>query len=178
VASTSTSPTQIGMASLGQENALFAFERGLRRELAVELRKQGVASLQDAIAMAARVGGLMQSSAGQQGRPSLNQMDIDDGDGAQPPKEIWQALLNAMHARDNGGGSAKGHMHRGYTQERERNAGRGGRGSRSSGFGPPVVPGVPEQVVRQRLDAQQCVRCGGDGHRSTGCPNAISASGN
>jgi hypothetical protein len=176
---------QIGMASLGQENALFAFERGLRRELAVELRKQGVASLQDAIAMAARVGGLMQSSAGQQGRPSLNQMDIDDGDGAQPPKEIWQALLNAMHARDNGGGSAKGHMHRGYTQERERNAGRGGRGgtrggrgSRSSGFGPPVVPGVPEQVVRQRLDAQQCVRCGGDGHRSTGCPNAISASGN
>jgi len=178
--------TQIGMASLGQENALHAFERGLRRELAVELRKQGVTTLQEAIALAARVGGLMQSSAAQPGRSSLNQMDNDDGKGEQPPKEIWQALLNAMQSRDTNGMGAKTQTHRGYTQERERNAGGagrggargGGRGGRFAPRGPPTVPGVPGHVVQRRWDAQQCLRCGEGGHNSHACPNAISASGN
>jgi len=176
--------TQIGMASLGQENALHAFERGLRRELAMELRKQGVTTLQEAIALAARVGGLMQSSAAQPGRSSLNQMDIDNGE--QPPKEIWQALLNAMQPRDTSGLGAKTQTHRGYTQERERNAGGagrggargGGRGGRFAPRGPPTVPGVPGHVVQRRWDAQQCLRCGEGGHNSHACPNAISASGN
>ena len=176
--------TQIGMASLGQENALHAFERGLRRELAMELRKQGVTTLQEAIALAARVGGLMQSSAAQPGRSSLNQMDIDNGE--QPPKEIWQALLNAMQSRDTSGMGAKTQTHRGYTQERERNAGGagrggargGGRGGRFAPRGPPTVPGVPGHVVQRRWDAQQCLRCGEGGHNSHACPNAISASGN
>jgi hypothetical protein len=179
--------TQIGMASLGQENALYAFERGLRRELAVELRKQGVATLQEAIALTARIGGLMQSSAAPQGRQSLNQMDVDDSSGASLDQRIQQAVLNAMQSQGSNGMGAKMQTQRGYSQEREqRGGGRGGRGGQSGGrggrfgqrSGPPVVPGVPESVVRQRLDAQQCVRCGGEGHRSTGCPNAISASGN
>jgi hypothetical protein len=178
--------TQIGMASLGQENALHAFERGLRRELAVELRRQGSTTLQEAITLAARVGGLLQCAP--QNRQSLNQMDVDDSDGASLEDRIQRAVLNAMHARDSSGGGmgAKTQTHRGYTHERERNAGSAGRGGARGGsrggrfapHGPPVVPGVPEHVVRQRLDAQQCVRCGGQGHRSPACPNAISASGN
>ena len=182
--------TQIGMASLGQENALYAFERGLRRELAVELRKQGVATLQEAIALTARIGGLMQSSAAPQARQSLNQMDVDDGSSVPLEQRIQQAVLNAMQAQGGNGMGAKTQTHRGHTQEREQRnggrggdrSGRGGQSGRGGRFGqrsgPPVVPGVPESVVRQRLDAQQCVRCGGEGHRSTGCPNAISASGN
>jgi hypothetical protein len=176
--------TQIGMASLGQENALHAFERGLRRELAVELRKQGITTLQEAIALAARVGGLMQSGATQPGRLSVNQMDIDDGDGASLDDRITKAVLNAMHARDSSGVGAKTQTHRGYTQERERggSAGRGGarsgRGGRFASRGPPAVPGVPEYVVQRRWDAKQCLRCGDGGHNSHACPNAISASGN
>jgi hypothetical protein len=173
---------------MAEDDALHAFERGLRREIAEKLRVQGVSTVQEAIAMAARVGGLMQSAP--QSRHSLNQMDVDDGDGASLDDRIQRAVLNAMHARDrdSSGGSmgAKTQTHRGYTHERERNAGGAGRGgarggSRGGRFaprGPPVVPGVPEHVVRQRLDAQQCVRCGGQGHRSPACPNAISASGN
>jgi hypothetical protein len=176
--------TQIGMASLGQENALHAFERGLRRELAVELRKQGITTLQEAIALAARVGSLMQSGAAQPGRSSLNQMDIDDGDGTAVSLDdrIAKAVLNAMHARDGGGMGAKTQTHRGYTQERSGSAGRGGartgRGGRFTPRGPPPVPGVPEQVVQRRWDAKQCLRCGEGGHNSHACPNAISASGN
>jgi hypothetical protein len=181
--------TQIGMASLGQENALHAFERGLRRELAVELRKQGAATLQEAIALAARVGGLMQSSAAQPGRSSVHQMDIDDGDGAAAAldERITKAVLNAMQARDSSSSTgARTQSHRGYMQERERNAGGagrggargGGRGGRFAPRGPPPVPGVSEHEVQRRWDAKQCLRCGQGGHISPACPNAISASGN
>ena len=50
--------TQIGAESLGEANALHAFERGLRADIADKLRTHGVNNLEDAIAMAARVGGL------------------------------------------------------------------------------------------------------------------------
>ena len=169
------------LPSMAEEDALYAFERGLRRDLAEKLRVQGVETVQAAIAMAARVGGLTQAAAA---RPSLHQMDINDGDGSQPPKEIWQALLNAMQAQNGGNGTgAKTQTHRGYTHEREHSggAGRGGRGGRTGRFaprGPPTVPGVPEQVVQRRWDAKQCLRCGEGGHNSHACPNAISASGN
>jgi hypothetical protein len=171
---------------MAEEDALHLFERGLRRELAEKLRVQGVSSLQDAIAMAARVGGLLQAPAAPHGRTgAVNQMNIDDGEGASLDERIQKAVLNAMTAHGNSGMGAKTQTQRGYAQERQQGDGgaprggfSGGRGGRFGQRGPPVVPGVPEAVVRRRLDAKQCVRCGGDGHRSPACPNAISASGN
>jgi hypothetical protein len=166
------------------DDALHAFKRGLRSDIASELRKQRVATLEDAISLASHVGSEAAPAAG---RSSLHQMDISDGDGSQPPKEIWQALLNAMQAQGSNDVGAKMQMQRGYSQEREqRGNGRGGRGGQSGGrggrfgmrSGPPVVPGVPESVVRERWHAQQCLRCGQGGHNSHACPNAISASGN
>ena len=47
------------LPSMSEDDALYAFERGLRRELAEKLRVQGVSSVQEAIALAARVGGLL-----------------------------------------------------------------------------------------------------------------------
>jgi hypothetical protein len=174
------------LPTMSEDDALHAFESGLSASLAEKLRVQGVSSVQEAIAMAARVGGLIQSSAPQPSRSSLHHMDIDDGDGAVASLDdrIAKAVLNAMHARDNGGMGAKTQTHRGYTQERERSGSagrggaRGGRGGRFAPRGPPVVPGVPEHVVQRRWDAQQCLRCGEGGHNSHACPNAISASGN
>jgi hypothetical protein len=172
------------LPNMAEDDALHAFKRGLRTDIASELRKQRVATLEDAISLASHVASEAAPAAG---RSSLHQMDINDGDGSQPPKEIWQALLNAMQAQ-NGGNSigAKTQTHRGYTQEREQSGGagrggRGGRGGRVGRFaprGPPPVPGVPEQVVQRRWDAKQCLRCGEGGHNSHACPNAISASGN
>jgi len=174
--------TQIGLTSLGEENALYAFERGLRRDLAVELRKQGVSTLREAIALAARVGGLLQQAAAPQSRSAaaVNQMGIDD-DGMD--ERIQQAVLNAMNARDNSGMVAKTQTHRGYTQERGRGGGRGGfqggRGGRFGGrpaMGTPTIPGVPAFVVEQRRAANQCYRCGSGEHQGRQCPNATSAS--
>ena len=116
-----------------------------------------------------------------------NQMDIDDGDGASLDDRIQQAVLNAMQrstaaaawaprrrrtAATRRSASSSGGARRGSA------AGAAARGGRFAPRGPPVVPGVPEQWCGSALDAQQCVRCGGDDHRSPACPNAISASGN
>jgi len=168
---------QIGLPSLGEDNALFAFERGLRPNLAEKLREHGVRTLREAVAMAARVGSLQQAGAAQGRAAAANQMDVDD-DGSAGRLDRIEAALNAMAARNTDGMGAKTQMHQGYTKQR---GGRGGARGGRDGFkprGPPEVPGVPEHVVRQRLDAQQCIRCGQEGHRSPACPNAITARGN
>lgn len=164
--------------SMSEADALYAFERGLRSDVSMELRKQKIATLRDATELAAYIGGVAGGAQAPPGRFGVHQMDASHGDEASLDERISRAVLNAMHARDGGGVQTQ---HHGYTQERERGGRGGARGGRGGRFGqrsPPVVPGVPEQVVRARLQAQQCVRCGGDGHRSTGCPNAISALGN
>jgi len=177
--------TQIGLSSLGEENALYAFERGLRRDIAVELRKQNVVTLQGAIALAARIGGLIAGSNTPAGRtPNANQMEIDSGDGSDSRLDRIEAALNALTSAQGGtpGMGAKTQTQRGYQQDRNSRGGfRGGRGGRFGGRGGASsisIPGVPAEVVEQRRSAGQCFRCGSADHRSLQCPNAISASGN
>lgn len=178
------------LPTMAEDDALYAFERGLRRDLAEKLRVQGVSTLHEAIAMAARVGALTQAASAQphQGRAAaVHQMDIDEGDGASLDERISRAVLNAMQPQraQSGAGSAglgaKTQTHRSYNAER--NGGRGGaQGGRSgraaggSGRPAPVVAGVPAAVVEQRRAAGQCFRCGSGEHNSFSCPNAISAS--
>ena len=179
---------QIGLPSLGEENALFAFERGLRPNLAEKLREHGVKTLREAIAMAARVGSLQQAAAQSHGRgATVNQMDADDGSGTSSRLDRIEAALNALTSMggSNGAGmGAKTQTQRGYEQQRGaggRGGNRGGRGGRFGGGGPartPSVPGVPSTVVEQRRAAGQCYRCGSAEHTRFECPNAISASGN
>ena len=176
------------LPTMAEEDALYAFERGLRRELAEKLRVQGVSSVHEAIALAARVGGLLPSapSGTTRAASAANQMEVDEGDGAQMEERITRAVLNAMHSQQSQGAAgvgAKTQTQRGHLNERGRGGGasRGGRGgnvsgSRFSSRGPPEVPGVPADVVQQRWDDKLCLRCGVAGHNSHACPNAISAS--
>jgi hypothetical protein len=176
------------LPDMSEADALFAFESGANPAIALELRKQGSARLADALALAARIGGIAAAASATHARgAAAAQMEIDDDGGASLDDRIQRAVLNAMSAAQGSGSSglgAKMQTQRGYTQERERNAGgRGGSrgGARSGRFtprGPPTVPGVPQHVVQQRWDAKQCLRCGQGGHNSHACPNAISASGN
>jgi hypothetical protein len=170
------------LPDMSSADALFAFESGLSAALAEKLRVQGVPTLNEAIAMAARVGGLTFTSSQQNSRAAAaNQMDVDDGDGASLDDRIARAVLSAMQAQGAGGASlgARTQTHRGYLSERGRGgAARGGRGGRfgGRGAGPRAVPGVPADVVEQRRSAGQCYRCGSAEHRSFECPNATSAS--
>jgi hypothetical protein len=139
------------------------------------------------VAKAARIGARTASSArGASGRPAaaVNQMEVDGDADVSLGERIERAVLNAIGAHGNSGMGAKTQTQRGYAQERQqgghsvRGGRAGGKGDRSSSRPPMVVPGVPEEVVRKRLQAKQCVRCGAEGHFSPACPNAISASGN
>jgi Retrotransposon gag protein len=173
------------VADMAEPDARAQFMRGLRRELAIKLEDVDWESMPLAalIAKAARIGGRSAAAQPAAGRSSANQMDVDDGNGSAGRLDRIEAALNALSSGGGGAGlGAKTQTQRGYQQERGDGAaaGRGGfRGGRFGGVprGPPVVPGVPADTVKRRYDAKQCVRCGGEDHRSPACPNAISASG-
>jgi hypothetical protein len=159
------------LPKMDEQDAIHAFERGLRADLAVKLREHAVETVAAAIALAARIGGLTAATAtNPHGRPAaaaVNQMDIDAG-GIQ--QLVNTAVLNALRMQSiDGGASERG--------------GRGHRGRRSFGGRaagrrpPPNIPGVPSNIVQQRWDAKQCLRCGAADHLALSCPNAISASG-
>jgi hypothetical protein len=174
------------VSDMAEPDARAQFMRGMQRDLANKLEELDWENmpLQTLIARAARVGARTAAvGRAQQGKPSLNQMDIDDGDGSAGRLDRIEAALNAMAARDTSGLGAKTQTHRGYTQERGRGGGRGGpqggRGGRFGGGGPariPNVPGVPAAVVEQRRAAGQCYRCGSAEHTRFECTNASSAS--
>jgi hypothetical protein len=113
------------------------------------------------------------------------QMDLgDDGPGGCAPLDecITKAVLSAMQAQQSqqapgdraaGFGTAS-QTHRGYPSHRSGRGGGRGRGAgNAGGRSLPDVPGVSVDVVRQRWDARQCLRCGSEEHRSVSCPNAI-----
>ena len=171
------------LPSMAEEDALHAFERGLRRDLAEQLRLQNVTTVRDAISLAARVGSIRKeapsASSSSQGRTvSANQMEIDYDGNASLDQRIERAVLNAMQSqRPSNAGTpgvgAKTQTQRGYQQQR------GGRGGKAGGqrlpMQPPQIPGVPDDVIQQRWADKQCLRCGAHDHRSMGCPNGVSA---
>ena len=174
------------LPSMAEDDALYAFERGLRRDLAVELRKQGVSTVQEAIALVARIGGLLIAPQGRS--VAANQMDVDDDNDSAGRLDRIEAALNALSSGAQGSGGAgmgaKSQTQRGYQQERGSAGGRGGsRGSRVGRFGGRggagasfTIPGVPAAIVEQRRAAGQCFRCGSGDHRSMECPSAPTAS--
>jgi hypothetical protein len=166
------------LPDMSAADTLFSFESGLAAHLAEKLRIHGVSTLQEAIAMAARVGGLMQGGATP--KSSLHMMESDDAAAAMEER-ISRAVTERLYAMQAGSGmGAKTQTQIGYQGQHQRGGRGGARGGFRGGsrFPPPVVPGVSEQVVRQRMEAQQCVRCGVEGHRSPGCPNSIRGLGN
>ena len=162
--------------SASEGDRLFQFERGLCTDLAEKLRVQGVTTLQEAIALAARVGGLstaLLSSVNRSGAAPvtgrIHQMETDDGNQQSQQNERMnriEAALNALHTRGNSnqpGPGVKNHGSRGSQQQRQPR---------------PLpqfsIPGVPDEVLKQRWASKQCLRCGGADHRSMACPNNIS----
>jgi hypothetical protein len=173
------------VSDMNEAEALFIFERGLSAALQAELRRQGCVKLTEAVDLAARVGSSAAAAAAPSaGRSSATQMETDSGGTTGSGEDMMRSLLNALHSHNSGMG-AKTQTQRGYAGAREqsgssyRNRGGGARGGRGGGSGSrwtlPVIPGVPAEVVQQRWDAKQCVRCGGDDHRGIACPNSISA---
>jgi hypothetical protein len=176
------------LPDMSAKDALFSFESGVAGGLALELRKAGTTSLSDAIALAARIGGLTaagsSSSSSPPTRSSAHQMEVDSGDGSFEDR-VARVVLNVMQSQGSGapgaltGLGAKTQTQRGYAQARSgRGGGQGFRGGRSGGRNVgeapqlPSVPGVSPEVVAQRRAANQCYRCGDASHTRFECMNA------
>jgi hypothetical protein len=171
---------------MAEEDALYAFERGLRRDLAEKLRVQGVGSVQDAIALTARVGGLMQAAAAGRSATTAAQMEVGDAVDDSSRLDRIEAALNALTTAHPNGAGAKTRTQRGAQQYNghsgARGGARGGRGGRfhsrsdaSAALRTPHVAGVPPAIVEQRRAAGQCYRCGSAEHTRFECTSASSA---
>ena len=180
--------------------ALHSFEHGLRADIAEKLRVQGVSTLDEAITMAARIGGLTSAApvraTGSTGSshgyaPSrLHQMDAMEDVDAPTQQTAMDVRLNrleqTMHqtlnqlqtfAAGHAGVGAKTQTRRGYQQAQGGSQQGGPRPSRPfQAKMAPTIPGVPDDVVRSRWDNRLCLRCGQGDHRSVACPNPISSS--
>lgn len=180
--------------------ALHSFEHGLRADIAEKLRIQGVSTLNEAITMAARIGGLTAATPARAAasmhysqHPSrVHQMEDIDAPAPSATDarldRLEGMLLNAMAHHNFGsegpqggyqGLGAKSQTKRGYQQQPNNSGGSTGAPKRGRPFQPrppPSIPGVPDDIVRRRWDNRQCVRCGEAGHPSIACPNPISSS--
>jgi hypothetical protein len=184
------------LPSMAEDDRVFQFTRGVRRDIADKLRLDGVATVTQAITIAARIGnltdGTLRPAAGSYSQPlaRLHQMDAMEDVDAPMQQTAMDARLNrleqTMHqtlnqlqtfAAGHAGVGAKTQTKRGYQQSHGSGQQGGPRPSRP--FQPkmaPAIPGVPEDVVRSRWDNRLCLRCGQGDHRSLACPNPISSS--
>jgi hypothetical protein len=187
------------LPAMTEEDALHAFVRGLRRDIAVELRKQRIKTVADGIELASHVGSIAVAAAPQAvavplaARVAAHQMEVgSDGVGALGDS-IAKAVLTAMQAQQVSAGGhtmqqpslqaspASQQPYRGYPNQSFRGRGgavaKNGRGGRFPLQRRDIhIPGVPDAVVEQRREKGLCFRCGSADHRSVECPNSCNAS--
>jgi len=164
----------VSVPSMGEDDRLFQFTRGLRPAIATQLRVHGVASVDAAIEMATRVGSLGElagltsargsTPASAAAGASADDMQLDNiegldsetsaAEGASTPVTHAQlvALINAMK-HERGSSRAKEAKH----------GGKDVAAAIAKRF-----KLTPEQV-REHFDKGQCFNCGGTGHSSRAC---------
>lgn len=162
----------VSVPSMSEDDKVHRFVQGLRSTIQQPLIVHGVDTLDKAIAMASRVGSLGQyaaSSAAAAAQSHGDAMDLSNIEGLERQtdesstedsaapvtraelQKMHQQLLAAMQQQRGSGGKRPPF----------------GRGDRR---GPPRVPGLTEQQVRERLDGNLCFVCGEAGHRKYDCP--------
>ena len=159
---------------MGLADQLFQFIRGLRPALATQLRIQGVITIEDAINLAVRVGSLSDMGASQQSQPSSSSspMDLDAIEGleadtsaasvgeAPVTRAEFQQFLNALRDGRRTGGA-------GSNNSSSSNSGNSGR---FVPRGPPIIPHLTPDQVKEYMDSGKCFGCGSKDHRSRQCP--------
>jgi len=173
----------VAVPDMGDADRLFAFQRGLQPAIALQLQVHGVTTLENAIAMATRIGSFGDAHAASRAAfgPSaaasssasapmdlsnvegFDQNEPQDTDDAQDEsiaelRAEMRQMLNAMRAQRGG------HSGRGGSA----GAGAGARGGYSSNL--PRIPHLSPLQVKEYMDAGKCFVCGSTEHRSRDCP--------
>jgi hypothetical protein len=163
---------------MAESDRLHRFVKGLRGNIAAQLRVQGVATLYDAVQMAARVGTLLELGSGStlaanvpsSGGPSamdLSAVDLDDTGAA------------IVAASDTGAASAPTRVAQleqrlalmQHMQVQMLNALQGFRSSSGRGAARDRVPGLTPEQLALRLEKGLCFACGEPGHQKRNCTN-------
>jgi len=170
----------VSVPNMNEEDRVHRFIQGLRQPAQSQLLIHGVATLDKAIEMAARVGSLAlyaassataASGSNAHGAGHRDAMDLsgiegleqstdgNDADDAAAPitRGELRKMLNAMQQQRSGGASNRGGKRAPF-----------GRGGRSGG--PPRISGLTEAQVKERLEGGLCFLCGEVGHRKFDCP--------
>ena len=153
--------------TMGADDQLFQFKRGLNDSTAKQLNINGVATLDAAVAMAVRVGAHASSSAhAAAAAPAPMDLDNIEGvdreteeDNAPVSRSDFQQLLAAMqHQRGRAPGTGSN--------------GRGAQGAQGpyAPRGLPRIAHLSEQQVKERMESGACFGCASTDHRSRQCP--------
>src|SRR5680860_1011144 len=161
----------VAVPNMGEEDRLFNYQKGLNHQIALQLNVHNINTLEEAIAMASRVGSFGDAHAAGRAAPSASSssssapMDLgntedreEDADAAAVPRAVaelraeFREMLNAMSNIRGGRGGA----------------GASSRGGFSSNL--PRIPHLRPMQVKEYMDAGKCCVCGSTEHRSRDCP--------
>jgi hypothetical protein len=165
--------------SMGEDDRVHCFVRGLRPAIATQLRIHGVGKLDDAIAMAARVGTLGEM-AGPAAAPHYGSAAASAGS-APMELDALAAIEGLERETGEAGEQAATSSAAPITQAQFQqllNAMREQRGrgaGKPAGFDPrdrrlPKVAGLTPAQVKEHMDNGKCFGCGSKEHMSRSCP--------
>lgn len=173
----------ISVPTMSEDDRLFQFLRGLRKDIATQLRMQGVTTLEEAVEKATRVGAASELSG------ASSSATTSSGSGA-APMELDAAMLNNVEGleQETSSGSQTSSTGASSTVTRAElqqmlNAMREQRGGRRGGFTQrggregqqdtrrlPQIEHLSPQQVREYMAANKCFGCSSTEHRSRQCP--------
>jgi hypothetical protein len=170
----------VAVPDMAESDRVFHFVRGLRPPIAMQLRMQGVATVDAAIAMATRIGSAGElanltsfgpSASAHGGAPmeldAIEELAADEtSNGPSPTGELkgeLRELLMYMREQRRGGASS--------SSSRGGFAPRGGGSTAAHRLrGLPKVPHLSPNEVKEYMDAGKCFGCGSTEHQSRSCP--------
>ena len=162
--------TLLAITTMSNEDQLHLFQQGLNASTSRMLNVHGVATLNDAITMAVRIGAHAQlTGAAQQRSGGTTAMDVNTADlfeqdaaaaaGSSIQQQVQQAVINAMQQQDR-------------RQPGSGQYGRGGQGA-AGGYAPRPLPRIShlsEAQVKEYMATGKCFGCASKDHGSRECP--------
>ena len=149
---------------------LHAFRRGLSPLLAAYMHQLNPATIEDAITLVVRMGGVPHGGAGMGSSVPMDLAGLHGDDGAHAQRSApagsdhitrddLAMILAAIQSNHRASGG--GNKHAGGTS---------GTGGGNAPKGRPSIPGFSDEKVKEYMDAGKCFNCGQTDHRSRQCP--------
>ena len=175
----------VQLPEMHEEDKLFAFSHGLKESLQLQLKIQGVATVEEAINMAVRIGTMGEYTTTAQQRQQQQTQSASSGSGSSgsggAPMDIDAMMLAAIEGLEQETGDADSaapanrqqltQLLNAIRDQRANRTADGFSGQRAEGQrGLPRIKGMTPAQVKEHMDEGKCFGCGKKDHRSRQCP--------